>query len=65
MTTSLFSPTRRVGILVWVLISAALLLFAVANIHLVYVAFHSQPDCVPHLTGTGEDGKFRAATSAC
>lgn len=36
-----------------------------ANAHLVYVAFASQPDCVPHLKAAGEDGLFRAARSAC
>lgn len=65
MTIGRFSPTFGARILVWVLISAALLLLAAANIHLVYIAFDSQPDCVPHLTETGEDGKFRAAKSAC
>ena len=37
-----------------------------ANAHLVYVAFVSQPDCVPHLKEAGRDGgAFRAADSAC
>lgn len=37
----------------------------VANAHLVYVAFSSQPDCVTHLKGAGTDGAYRAAKSAC
>jgi hypothetical protein len=36
-----------------------------ANAHLVYVAFSSQPDCVPHTKAMGENGAFRAARSAC
>lgn len=52
--------------LVWVLVPAALLLFVAANVHLVYVAIESQPDCVPHLKNAGAaDGGFRAAKSAC
>ena len=46
---------------------AALLLVALANAHLVYVAFSSQPDCVAHVKG-GERagaGAFRAAKSSC
>jgi len=57
----------------WKLISAALVVAGVAglflaNAHLVYVAFASQPECVDHLKspGGGEAGpKFRAARSAC
>lgn len=57
---------RRFPALAWILVPAALLLFVGANAHLVYVAFDSQPDCVPHLkdAGTADDG-FRAAKSAC
>ena len=36
-----------------------------ANIHLVYVAVTSQPDCMPHLKERGAEGTFRAAKSAC
>lgn len=36
-----------------------------ANAHLVYVSFASQPECVPHLKpGHAEQG-FRAARSSC
>lgn len=56
---------RRTRLLVWVLVPAALLLFVAANIHLVYVAFNSQPECVPHLKAEGEGDAFRAAKSAC
>lgn len=34
-----------------------------ANVHLVYVAFSSQPDCV--LKDEGEPGTYRAAKAAC
>jgi hypothetical protein len=57
----------------WRLLSAAIIaagfvLFAGANAHLVYVAVKSQPDCVPHLKISGEEGStasLRAANSAC
>ncbi len=49
---------------IWILISGALLVFAAANIHLLYVALTSQPACVPHVKETGEDG-YKAAKSAC
>jgi hypothetical protein len=42
-------PRTRTRWLLWTLIPAALFVFAAANIHLVYVAVTSQPDCVPHL----------------
>ena len=48
-------------------ILVALLLVALANLHLVYVAIQSQPDCVAHLKpGVGGDGAaYSAARSAC
>jgi hypothetical protein len=50
----------------WLLAAAAILTFAGANAHLIYVAFTSHPGCVPHAkdTGTGP-GQFRAAASDC
>lgn len=59
--THRWQSTRRT-----LLISAAVFVTAllVANAHLVYVSFTSQPDCVPHKTDTGE-ASFRAAKSAC
>jgi hypothetical protein len=49
------------------LAAAGLGILIAANAHLVYVAFQSQPDCVPHVktAGQGEDAPFRAARSAC
>lgn len=46
---------------------AAGLLVVLANVHLVYVAMQSQPDCVAHLKpGAGTaGGAFSAARSSC
>jgi hypothetical protein len=58
----------RVRIVVGLLMAAGVLLFALANTHLVYVAIESQPDCVPHVKQGGapiDAGSFRAAKSAC
>ena len=57
--------SRNSAWLAWWLIPAGLLLFAVANAHLVYVAVQSQPDCVEHLKAAGEGNSYRAASSAC
>lgn len=57
-------PARKLW--VWVLVGACLALLLGANAHLVYVAFTSQPDCVPHSRDAGTDGApLRAARSAC
>ncbi len=60
-------PKRlRTPPLLWLLIPAALLLFAGANAHLIYVAFSSQPECVDHLKSPEPGtGRFRAAKSDC
>lgn len=65
MTAARRKFASRTRLLVWAIIPAAILIFAAANIHLVYVAINSQPDCVPHLKDTGENGRYRAAKSAC
>jgi len=54
----------------WRLISAALAaavlaVFIAANAHFIYVAFSSQPDCVPHAKQATEGGALRAAESSC
>lgn len=54
----------------WRLISLAIAAVGLAvligaNAHLIYVAFSSQPDCVPHVKQAGEAGRYRAAGSAC
>lgn len=58
-------PRLPGGWLPWLLIPVGLLLFAGANAHLVYVAFQSQPDCVPHVKGADGGNGYRAAKSAC
>ena len=58
-------PTCGLGLNWGIAIIAALLLFAGANAHLVYVAVQSQPDCVEHAKTAGEGGGYRAAKSAC
>lgn len=59
--------TRSRRGLVVCLIAAALALVILANVHLVYVATQSQPDCVAHLKpgAGGESGTFSAANSSC
>ena len=52
----------------WIFLVVALGLSVVilANIHLVYVAFQSRPDCVDHLkVKSQQNGTYRAADSAC
>ncbi len=54
--------------MVWLIVAAGLLLVAAANVHLIYVAMSSQPDCVMHVRpgeGTPVSGAFSAARSAC
>ena len=52
--------------MIWLLIPAAVLLFAGANTHLIYLAFSSQPECVDHLKAPEPgSGRFRAANSNC
>ena len=64
MTASSRKPVSG-RLIAWMLASAALLIVAGANVHLVYVATQSQPDCVPHVKGPGEGGNYSAANSAC
>jgi hypothetical protein len=57
-------PWRKRTVLSLVALGVAVLLGA--NAHLVYVAFTSQTDCVPHAKEIGVDGApLRAARSAC
>jgi hypothetical protein len=60
--------TRRSGrkTIVFALVALGIAVFVGANAHLVYVAFTSQPDCVPHSKEVGVEGApLRAARSAC
>lgn len=59
-------PRSRLGRrLVLIGAGAALTLLVAANAHLVYVAFTSQPACVPHAKVAGDNGAFRAARPSC
>jgi hypothetical protein len=52
----------------WLLVALGLIIVLAANVHLVYVAATSQPDCVSHLRRDETDpgaGSYRAAQSAC
>jgi hypothetical protein len=63
---SLNAPRRKVTI--WLLVGLGLLLVALANGHLVYVAMSSQPDCVAHVRqgeSSGAKDSFSAARSSC
>lgn len=59
------SRRRAGGWLVWLTVAAGLALLIGANVHLVFVAFTSQPGCVEHLKAPGTNGNYRAAKSAC
>lgn len=55
-------------VLIWLSVAAGLLLLVVANAHLVYVAFSSQPDCIDHVkrgVAVAAPGQFSAASSSC
>jgi hypothetical protein len=50
---------------VWLIGLSLVAVLLLANAHLVYVAFTSQPDCVSHLKLPDGSSQFRAAKSAC
>ncbi len=58
MSEAVRRPKR---LLIWLAVAAGLLVVGAANVHLVYVAATSQPDCVAH----ARDGADAAAKSAC
>lgn len=67
-TSTGISLSRRGRLVMWVIATAIILVFAVANWHFVYVAVTSQPDCVSHLrlgNGNAAQGSFSAAQSSC
>lgn len=51
--------------LLYLLVLPGVVLFVVANAHLVHVALTSEPDCVAHLKTKGRDGVYRAAQPSC
>lgn len=56
----------RPKLLISLVVATGLSLVILANIHLVYVAIQSRPDCVDHLKVKGQQsGTYRAADSAC
>lgn len=58
----------RPKLAIWLLVGLGVAGVAVANAHLVYVAFKSHPACVAHDKERGDlngKGTFRAARSAC
>jgi uncharacterized membrane protein len=60
------TPTRRRLPLGWLIGLALVAVLLIANAHLVYVAFTSQPACVSHLKAPdGTTDHFRAAKSGC
>jgi hypothetical protein len=65
---SMMQWSRRTKVAVSLSVSAGVLLVVLANVHLVYVATISQPDCVAHVR-QGEGGlphrPFSAAQSSC
>jgi hypothetical protein len=55
-------------LIVGLAVGAGLLALVVANLHLVYVAVSTQPDCVIHLKrgeGAAMPGAFTAAKPSC
>lgn len=62
MSGMIFKPRLIVAFVV----ASALAVVILANVHMVYVAFVSQPDCVGHLKDAGQQpGTYRAARSSC
>ncbi len=58
----------RTRLIVGLVAGAGVLLLAIANAHLVYVATISQPACVPHVRlgqGVSPRGLYSAAQSPC
>ena len=58
----------RARLILYSSIGAGLTVLVLANAHLVYVAFASQPQCVSHMKlgeGNPQSGAFSAARSAC
>lgn len=52
----------------WMILWAGLLIVVIANLHLVYVAVSSQPECVAHVradVAPAAKGSFAAAKSSC
>ncbi|HRF09191.1 MAG TPA: hypothetical protein PL193_11195 [Xanthobacteraceae bacterium] len=51
---------------IWIAVGAGIAVLLAANLHLVYVATSSQPECVAHARpGEGNSQQFSAAKSSC
>jgi hypothetical protein len=62
------SATGKSSIRLWVMLLVVLgvVVFVGANAHFFYVAFDSQPDCVPHeKLGAADESRLSAADSSC
>lgn len=58
------TPRRRRA-LIWIAVALGVALFVGANVHLVYVAMTSQPECVAHAKTAASPGAYAAAKPSC
>ncbi|RUT32400.1 hypothetical protein EMQ25_04360 [Arsenicitalea aurantiaca] len=66
MSSEVIKHQGRLSRRSWLWIMILLALFLGANVHLLYVAITSTPDCVSHLKAPDEAGSaYRAARSSC
>ncbi|MGE3150685.1 MAG: hypothetical protein AB7K04_16655 [Pseudorhodoplanes sp.] len=68
MSSTSARTTSKSRTTIWIAVGLGLLLLAVANGHLVYVAMTSQPDCVDHVRqgeAGGAQSQLSAARSSC
>lgn len=56
---------RRKRLLIWAAVAAGVTLFVGANVHLLYVAMTSQPECVAHAKEAAGSGGYAAAKPSC
>ncbi len=64
--SALADTQRRSRTILWLLAAVTIAAVVAANVHLVYVALASQPDCVAHVRqGEGASRQFSAAQSSC
>jgi hypothetical protein len=64
--SALADTQRRSRTMLWLLAAGAIAVVIAANVHLVYVAIASQPECVAHARqGEGAGRQFSAAQSSC
>lgn len=57
---------NRQKAIIWIAVGAGIAVLLAANLHLVYVATSSQPECVAHARpGESNSTQFSAAKSSC